>query len=52
VIKLNKEEAFQKVFLSLGTFIDDDNGNLLFKVFLRRQIISYTSNNIYLKLRE
>jgi len=41
VIKISKDEGCQRVYISFGTFIEDGE-NLLFKIFLKRQIISFS----------
>ena len=54
VIKLNKEEGLQRVFISFGTFIEESNGSLIFKVFLKRQLIGNSSilSLLYRSFRE
>lgn len=48
ILKISKDDKSQKVFASYGTFILDDKLNLIFKVFLKQQIINISkSNKIY-----
>jgi hypothetical protein len=43
VVKIAKEEKSQRVFLSMGTFVRDNNKNLIFKIFTRQQLIDFSS---------
>lgn len=49
MIKIAKEEKSQRMFISLGTFVQDSVGNEVFKVFLKQQLIDNSSNNIIIK---
>jgi hypothetical protein len=44
VLKLSKEARSQKVFASLGTFVMNQKGVLVFKVFIKQQLINFSSN--------
>ena len=50
VIKISKEDRCQKVFASFGTFVNDSKGNMFFKVFLKQQLINFSSKFI-IKIR-
>ncbi len=44
VIRINKEEKSQRMFISLGTYIlDKDNATEVFKVFTKQQLVDFTS---------
>ena len=43
VVKISKEEKAQRVFLSMGTFVRDNNKNLIFKIFTKQQLIDFSS---------
>ena len=44
IIKISKDQPkSQKVFLELGTFVTDSNGELVFKIFLKQQMIDFSS---------
>ena len=49
ILKISKEEKSQKIFASYGTFVFDKNSLMIFKVFLKQQIIdkSMNSNKVY-----
>ena len=47
IIKLSKGIKSQKVFLEIGTFVVDSKGELLFKIFLKQQLINYSSKYLY-----
>ena len=49
IIKISKEDRCQKVFASLGTFVYDGKGNMYFKIFLKQQLIDYSSKYILIK---
>jgi hypothetical protein len=52
IMKIEKEENCQRIFASLGTFIKDIRGNLIFRVFLRQQLIDFsekTKNSSYVE---
>jgi len=44
VIKIIKEEKCQKTFIHFGTFVVDSKANLIFKTFLKQQLINYAKN--------
>jgi len=44
-VKIEKLENSQKVFCSLGTFIRDKENNLIFKNFIREQILDYSTTS-------
>jgi hypothetical protein len=46
VVKLSKEDRCQKVFASFGTFVFDAKGNMYFKIFLKQQLINFSSKLI------
>jgi hypothetical protein len=41
-IKIEKLENSHRVFCSLGTFLRDKDGNIIFKNFIREQIVDYS----------
>ena len=43
VVKISKEDRCQKVFASFGTFVNDAKGNMYFKIFLKQQLINFSS---------
>ena len=43
VIRINKEEKSQRLYASLGTYIKDNDNNLVFKIFTRQQLIDFNS---------
>jgi hypothetical protein len=43
VIKLEKIEKSQKIFASFGTFVMDSQNNLIFKTFVKEQLIDFSS---------
>lgn len=43
VVRISKEDKSQKVFVSFGTFVKDQNNDLIFKVFLKQQLIDFSS---------
>lgn len=43
IVRVSKDEKSQKVFASLGTFLKDSQGNLVFKIFCKQQLIDYSS---------
>lgn len=43
VIKLEKLEKSQKIFASFGTFVKDSQSNLIFKTFIKEQLIDFSS---------
>ncbi len=45
VLKITKEDRSQKIFASFGTFVLDKNSDLIFKVFIKQQIINFTSDS-------
>ena len=47
-IKLEKIENSQRVFCSLGTFVKDTENNLIYKSFIREQLIDYSSTSNYI----
>jgi len=47
ILKLSKGLKSQKVFLEIGTFVVDSKGELLFKIFLKQQLINYSSKINY-----
>lgn len=47
VIKLSKEDRCQKVFASFGTFVSDSKGTMYFKIFLKQQLINFSSKTKY-----
>lgn len=46
-IKIEKIENSQKVFCSLGTFIKDKEDNLIFKNFIKEQLVDYSMTSKY-----
>ena len=42
-LKLEKQENSQKIFISLGTFIKDNQEYLVFKTFIKEQLIDFSS---------
>jgi hypothetical protein len=51
VIKVSKVENSQRIFISLGTFINDNNGILILKIFSKEQLIdkSQVKNETYIQ---
>jgi hypothetical protein len=45
VLKITKEDRSQKIFASFGTFVLDKNSDLVFKIFIKQQIINFTSDS-------
>lgn len=43
IIRINKEEKSQRIFISLGTYIKDKDNQNVFKIFSRQQLIDFTS---------
>lgn len=43
IIKISKEDRSQKVFASFGTFIFDAKETMYFKIFLKQQLIDFSS---------
>lgn len=43
VIRVNKEEKSQRIYLSLGTYVKDKDDSFLFKVFTRQQLVDFNS---------
>jgi len=41
VVKFQKESLSSKVFVSLGTWVESSNGNFIFKIFSRQQLIDF-----------
>jgi len=45
IIKISKEEKSQKLFISFGTMVEeDDREELVFKIFTTQQLIDTSSN--------
>ena len=47
VIKIEKVEKSQKLFASFGTFVRDSQDNLIFKTFIKEQLIDFSSNILF-----
>ena len=43
VIRISKESNCQKCFISMGTFVKDKNGENIFKIFSRQQLVDFNS---------
>jgi hypothetical protein len=46
IIKIEKFENNQKVFVSYGTFVRDSQNNLIFKTFIKEQLIDFSSKKL------
>jgi len=49
ILRISKDEKSQRIFASLGTFVLDENSNLIFKIFLKQQMINHSDqeNTVY-----
>ena len=52
VVKIEKFEKSQKVFASFGTFLRDSQNNLIFKTFIREQLIDFSSKFFIFNFRK
>lgn len=49
IIRINKEDKSQRLYISIGTFIKDSNEEKdIFKVFTRQQLIDFSSKYIFI----
>lgn len=49
IIRINKEDKSQRLYISIGTFIKDSNEvKDIFKVFTRQQLIDFSSKYIFI----
>jgi len=51
IMRVDKEDKSQKLFISLGSFVRDSQNNLVFKIFCKQQLIDYSKikNKMYVK---
>jgi len=43
IVRISKEDKSQRLFISLGTFVQDYKDNEVFKIFLKQQLIDNSS---------
>ena len=51
IIKISKEDKSQKMFISFGTFVtEEDKEDLTFKIFTTQQLIDTSSKVLFFKI--